>query len=287
MTSTPGSPRPSGSVVRRAAVITHGKPPTIGPALDRLEKVAREAGVELLLPDEEVEKHGVGEPESDLSGADIAVVLGGDGTMLRALHRFLGTDVPVVGVNFGRVGFLASIQQNELESGLARVFSGDYRVVPLTTLDVDANGARAAAVNDVVVLSSIRGRMIELAWAVGGEDLGRQPCDGMICATPSGSTAYNLSNGGPVLVRGLDAMAVTFIAPHSLHARPMVVPRGLDLEIRNRTPDVSASVLVDGHMLAEIDTAAPITIRLGDQRSLLAMLPEATFFRRYRETFGS
>jgi NAD+ kinase len=283
----PGSQRRSGSAVRRAAVITHGKPPTIGPALERLEKVAREAGVELLLPDEEVEKHGVGEPESDLSSAHIAVVLGGDGTMLRALQRFLGTDVPVIGVNFGRVGFLASIHQNELESGLARVFSGDYRVVQLTTLDVETEGVRATAVNDVVVLTSLRGRMVELAWAVGGEDLGVQPCDGMICATPSGSTAYNLSNGGPVLVRGLDAMAVTFIAPHSLHARPLVVPRGLDLEIRNRTPDVSASVLVDGHMLAEIDSAAPITIRLGDQRSLLAMVPEATFFRRYRETFGS
>jgi NAD+ kinase len=268
-------------------VITHGKPPTIGPALERLEKVAREAGVELLLPDEEVEKHGVGEPESDLNVADIAVVLGGDGTMLRALQRFLGADVPVIGVNFGRVGFLASIHPNELESGLARVFSGDFRVVQLTTLDVDADGARATAVNDVVVLSSIRGRMIELAWAVGGEDLGVQPCDGMICSTPSGSTAYNLSNGGPVLVRGLDAMAVTFIAPHSLHVRPLVVPRGLDLEIRNRTLDVPASVLVDGHMLAEIDSAAPITIRLGEQRSLLAMVPEATFFRRYRETFGS
>jgi NAD+ kinase len=109
----------------------------------------------------------------------------------------------------------------------------------------------------------------------------------MICSTPSGSTAYNLSNGGPVLVRGLDAMAVTFIAAHSLHVRPLVVPRGLDLEIRNRTPDVSASVLVDGHILAEIESVAPITIRLGDQRSLLAMVPEATFFRRYRETFGS
>jgi NAD+ kinase len=283
----PGSPRRSGSAVRRAAVITHGKPPTIGPALERLGKVAREAGVGLLLPDEEVEKHGVGEPESDLTGADIAVVLGGDGTMLRALQRFLGTDVPVIGVNFGRVGFLASIHPNELESGLARVFSGDYRVVPLATLDVEACGARATAVNDVVVLSSIRGRMIELAWAVGGEDLGVQPCDGMICSTPSGSTAYNLSNGGPVLVRGLDAMAVTFIAPHSLHVRPLVVPRGLDLEIRNRTPDVPASVLVDGHMLAEIDSAVPIAIRLGEQRSLLAMVPEATFFRRYRETFGS
>ncbi|TML04120.1 MAG: NAD(+)/NADH kinase [Actinobacteria bacterium] len=237
---------------------------------------------------EEVEKHGVGEPEQDLSGADIAVVLGGDGTMLRGLQRFLGSDIPVIGVNFGRVGFLASIQPNELESGLARVFSGDYRVVQLTTLEVEAGGTRGAAVNDVVVLSGIKGRMVELGWALGGEDLGVQPCDGLICSTPSGSTAYNLSNGGPVLVRGLDAMAVTFIAPHSLHARPMVVPRGLDLEIRNRTPDVPASVLVDGHALAEVSVGEePITIRLGDQRTLLATLPEATFFRRYRETFGS
>jgi NAD+ kinase len=273
--------------VRRAALITHGKPTTIGPALKRLEKVAREAGVELLLPDEEVEKHGVGEAEPDLTTADLTVVLGGDGTMLRALHRFLGTDVPVIGVNFGRVGFLASIQQNELESGLARVFSGDYRVVPLTTLDVEVEGRRAEAINDVVALSSIKGRMAELAWALGGEDLGVQPCDGLICATPSGSTAYNLSNGGPVLVRGLDAMAVTFIAAHSLHARPMVVPRGLDLEIRNQTPDVDVTVLVDGHPLAEVGLGSPIVIRLGEKRSLLATLPEATFFRRYRETFGS
>ncbi len=287
MTSTTGSKRLSAEAIRRAAVITHGKPPTIGPALERLEKVAREARVELLLPDEEVEKHGVGEPEHDLTSADIAVVLGGDGTMLRALQRFLGTDVPVIGVNFGRVGFLASIQSNELESGLARVFSGDYRVVELTTLEVDADGQQGAAVNDVVVLSSTRGRMVELAWALGGEDLGVQPCDGMICATPSGSTAYNLSNGGPVLVRGLDAMAVTFIAPHSLHARPMVVPRGLELQIRNQTPDVEVTVLADGHALAEVGAGAPIMVRLGEQRSLLATLPEATFFRRYRETFGS
>src|SRR5262249_7523910 len=153
-TSMPGSPRRSGSTVRRAAVITHGKPPTIGPALERLEKVAREAGVELLLPDEEVEKHGAGEPGSDLSGADVAVVLAGDGArMLRALQRSRGREVPGMGVNLGRVGFPASIHQNELESGLAGVFSGDYRVVQLTTLDVEAGGARATAVNDVVVLS--------------------------------------------------------------------------------------------------------------------------------------
>jgi hypothetical protein len=104
----------------------------------------------------------------------------------------------------------------------------------------------------VVVASSTIGRMIELGWAIGGEDLGVQPCDGLICSTPSGSTAYNLSNGGPVLVWGLDAMAITFVAPHSLHARPLVVPRGLELAVVNRTEDVSATVLVDGHRVDEL-----------------------------------
>lgn len=267
--------------------MTHGKPATIGPALERLERVARAAGVEVLLPGEEVEKHGVGEPEHDLSSADVAVVLGGDGTMLRALHRFLGTDVPVIGVNFGRVGFLASMSEQELEQGLARVFAGEYRVEKLTTLEVRTDGAQASAINDVVALSAIRGRMVELAWSLGHEDLGVQPCDGMICSTPTGSTAYNLSNGGPVLVRGLDAMAVTFIAAHSLHARPMVVPRGRELEIRNRTPDVGITVIVDGHVVSEVAGDSPIVVSLGDRQALLATLPEVTFFRRYRETFAS
>jgi NAD+ kinase len=285
MTSTSESQPRSISAVKGAVVITHGKPATIGPALDRLERIARTAGVELLLPAEEVAKHG-GAAGSDLGSADIAVVLGGDGTMLRALQRFVGTDIPVIGVNFGRVGFLASIAPDELEAGLARVFAGDYTVAPLTTLDVDANGVRATAVNDVVALTSIRGRMVELGWRLDHEELGVQPCDGMICSTPSGSTAYNLSNGGPVLVRGLDAMAITFIAPHSLHARPMVVPRGLELEIRNETPDVGVSVIVDGHELADVSVGERIIVRLGERRALLGLLPEATFFRRYRETFG-
>jgi NAD+ kinase len=268
-------------------VITHGKPETIGPALERLEQIAREAGVEVLLPPEELDKHGISGTGQDLSAADLAVVLGGDGTMLRALKQFLGTNVPVIGFNFGRVGFLASVEGDELESQLPRVIAGEYTVIPLSTLDVETDSVRDSAINDVVVLSSARGRMVELAWALGGEDLGVVPCDGMICATPTGSTAYNLSNGGPVLVRGLDAMAVTFIAPHSLHARPMVVPRGLELEIRNDSPNIGVSVLVDGHLVAEVNDSRPIRVGLGPQSALLAVLPEATFFRRYRETFGS
>jgi NAD+ kinase len=142
-------------------------------------------------------------------------------------------------------------------------------------------------VNDVVVTSSSLGRMIELGWAVGGEDLGVLPCDGLICSTPSGSTAYNLSNGGPVLVWGLEAMAVTFVAPHSLHARPLVVPRGRELAVVNRAQDVSATVLVDGHEVGELAPGGEVTIRLGEQHSLLATLPESTFFSRYRRVFSA
>jgi NAD+ kinase len=193
----------------------------------------------------------------------------------------------VIGVNFGRVGFLASMRPEELEEGLTRAFAGEFDVVELPTLEARVGNERRAAVNDVVVASSILGRMVELVWSIGDEDLGLQPCDGLICATPSGSTAYNLSNGGPVLVWGLDAMAITFVAPHSLHARPLVVPRGRDLTVTNRTPDVPAAVLIDGHAFTEIGEEGSVEVGLGPQRSLLATLPNRTFFRRYRETFGS
>ena len=285
-TSKPGSPPPSPEPVRRAFVLTHGQAATIGPALERVQATAEAAGVELLYSEEERAKHGLPVDGDDSAGADLAVVLGGDGTMLRALGRFLDLALPVIGVNFGRVGFLASIEPERLEPDLTRVFAGEYRVVELPTLDATVGGDTAVAVNDVVAASSSLGRMVELEWGIGGEDLGRQPCDGLICSTPSGSTAYNLSNGGPVLVWGLDALALTFVAPHSLHARPLVVPRGRDVVIWNRTADVAVSVLVDGHVFRELPPDGRVTIRLGERRSLLATLPEATFFRRYRETFG-
>ncbi len=273
--------------VKRVAVVTHGRPETTGDTLERLQALAEERGIELLLDDDELEKHGLGSDDGDSAEADLAVVLGGDGTMLRALKRFLGTLVPVIGINLGRVGFLASIGPEALEQGLTRVFEGEYEVVELPALQAEAGGSSWTAVNDVVVTSSTIGRMIELSWAIGGEDLGELPCDGLICSTPSGSTAYNLSNGGPVLVWGLDAMAINFVAPHSLHARPMVVPRGLDLVVENRTDGVSATVLADGHPVHELAPGEQVTARLSDQRSLLATLPESTFFSRYRRIFAS
>jgi NAD+ kinase len=286
MSSKTGSTTPPAERVRTAAVVTHGHPEAIGEALARLERVAQESGVELLYSREEAEKHDRDPDATDLGQADLVVVLGGDGTMLRALQRTLGTGTPVLGANFGAVGFLTSITAERLEEGLARAFAGDYTVAELPTLDAEMNGDRYVALNDVVVASSVIGRMIELGWAVGGEDLGVLACDGVLCSTPSGSTGYNLSNGGPVLVWGLDALAVTFIAPHSLHARPLVVPRGRVVEIENRTADLPAAVLVDGHPVGELEGGRTVTVRVGEQSSLLAHLPEVTFFRKYRETFA-
>ena len=287
MTSTTESTTLSAKAVRRAAVITHGKPQTIGPALARLTTVAREAGVELIVGPEEAEKHGVAPATADPADVDVALVLGGDGTMLRALARFLDTGVPVIGVNFGNVGFLSSIPRTDLESGIARVFAGEYRIEELPTLDVEVGDERRVAVNDLVVASALTGRMIQLEWAVGGEVLGRLGCDGVVCSTPSGSTGYNFSNGGPVLVWGIDAMAVTFVAPHSLNARPLVVPRGSELIVWNRTADVSARALVDGHTVGDLPPGGRAVAGVGGHRSLLATLPEVTFFSRYRRTFAS
>jgi NAD+ kinase len=262
---------PSAKPVRRIAVVSHGDPHVIAGALARLEAIAVAADVEVVEGDD----------------AELAVVLGGDGTMLRALHRFLGTTVPVIGVNFGRVGFLSAMGPEDMDEGLRRAFSGERQIVELPTLDVNVDGIAAVAVNDAVCATSAIGRMVELAWAVGGEDLGIQPCDGVICASSTGSTAYNLSSGGPVLVWGLDAMAVTFVSPHSLHARPLVVPRGLELTVRNETRGAPAKAITDGIAIGELQPGAQATVRLGERRSLLALLPEMTFFHRYRETFAS
>jgi len=267
-------------------VVTRGKADMIGEGLARLQRVADEAGVELILDKDEAIKHGL-DAGGDDDSADLAIVLGGDGTMLRALQRCLGKGIPVVGVNFGSMGFLTTIPADDLENGLKRVFAGEYEVVELPTLEAELWGERYVAVNDVVVASSVIGRMALLAWAIGGEELGVLPCDGVICSTPTGSTGYNLSNGGPVLVWGMDAMTVTFIAPHALDARPLVIPRSRELTIENRTEDLPMVVLADGRQAGELAYGERVAIRLGEQRALLGVLPEATFFRRYRETFAS
>ena len=278
---------PPSEPVRSAAVITHGRVETIGDGLERLHAVAEHNGVTLLLPKEEREKHGLLTAGDDVTKADLVIVLGGDGTMLRTLDRFMDSGIPVFGVNYGRVGFLTSCSAAELESGVERAFTGDYRLLELPTLQVAADGQSRAAINDVVLISSTHGRVVELNWQVDGEDYGNVACDGMVCSTAIGSTAYNLSNGGPVLVWGIDVMSITFVAPHTLAARPLVIPRGQSLLAENVTADIPISVLVDGYPLTELGFGERAEVTFGEKRGLLALLPEVTFVRRFREIFPS
>jgi NAD+ kinase len=264
--------------VERVGVVSTGRTGVVEQPLERLKARAAALGVEV------VEIEAPGEPGTD-SGIDLGVALGGDGTMLRALHRFLGTAIPVLGVNFGRIGFLTSVRGAELDAGLDRALAGEFEVVELATIEATLDGKQHAAVNDVVATSSTPGRMIELRASLDNEPLGKTACDGMICSTPSGSTAYNLSSGGPVIMRGLEAMAITFVAPHSLHARPLVVPSGLRLRATNETRGVPVAVLVDGQPVGELDEGEQLSVDVGKQRARLALLPEVTFFSRYREVF--
>jgi NAD+ kinase len=250
---------------------TRGRRQAVTEARARVEEAAAAAGIEIGTVEE--------------GGLDLVLVLGGDGTMLRALRATLGTGTPVFGVNFGRVGFLTTVGQERLREALERALRGEFRVVDLCTLEARLDDESHPAVNDVVVTSSRPGRMVDLGWEIGGERLADQPCDGAICCTPSGSTAYNLSNGGPVMVWGLEAMAATYVAPHSLHQRPLVVPRGLDLRITNRSPAHAVTVLVDGNVVTELERDGQIAVRVGDESAHLAVLPGVTFFSRYHEVF--
>jgi NAD+ kinase len=276
--STPRSETPfaraAGRPVSRASVVLHGRPERLSDAPARVRAVADRSGVSLV-------DEGASDPP------DIAIVLGGDGTTLRALHRYLGTDVPALGVNFGRVGFLTSVDAENLEAGLGRVFAGEYDITSLPTLLGDDGMRTLVAVNDIVLTSGILGRMVILEWAVDGISMGEIGCDGVILATPTGSTAYSLSAGGPVLAWGTDAFVVSFASPHSLHARSMVLGRGHRIEVRNRTDDVPLQVIEDGHSMGEIAPGGAISVAMGEHHAQLARLSGTSFFSRYRETFSA
>jgi NAD+ kinase len=269
--SEPPSVTAASKPVTRAAVVTHGRPQRIGDAVQRLRAVAESCGVALV----------------DDGAADIAIVLGGDGTTLRALHRYLDSGVPALGVNFGRVGFLTSVDGVELEQGMQRVFAGQYEVVELPTLNGDDGTHTLVAINDIVLTSGILGRMVILEWCVDGISMGEVACDGAILATPTGSTAYNLSAGGPVLAWGTNAFVLSFVSPHSLHARSMVLGHGNTIEVHNRSDDVPLQVVQDGHPMGEVLPAGRVTVSMGPHSARLARLSGTSFFGRYRETFSA
>ncbi|MGI8902333.1 MAG: NAD(+)/NADH kinase [Solirubrobacteraceae bacterium] len=280
------------SPIRTATVLTHRRPAETGPAILELLALARERGALLRLDAEETRKHGL-EPADVLAlGArlrrdvDICFALGGDGTILGALRRYAGTGVPVFAINFGEIGFLATVDGEHARAGFDRAFAGDFDVLALPGIAISGPRGSWLAINDVSMHRQPGKRVADLAYAVGADEVGRVRCDGLVVATPAGSTGYNLANGGPVMAWGVEGFVVSFIAPHSLTARALVVAPEDALVIHNRSREESVEVTVDGRPVCLLAPEEQIDARfLGGQGSL-AQIPGTTFYHRLREKFG-
>ncbi len=280
------------SAARAITVFSHARPAETDDALRHLIALAAHHEMVVRLDPEETRKHpsiaaGPG-VEVDVVATDdtvLAVALGGDGTILRALRRFAGTRVPVFGVNFGEIGFLATIDRDEAHDGFERALTGDFETLTLPAIALTGAGETRTAVNDVAITRRHGERVAELAYAIGGEEVGRVRCDGLVVATPAGSTGYNLANGGPVLAWGVEGFVVSFIAPHSLTARALVVAPDDVLSVHNRS-HVPVDVSVDGRPVAEIAPGQEVHAAFQREAAELALLPGSTFYRRLREKFG-
>ena len=273
-------------------LLTHQYPEQTGDAVHRVIDRARSEGMQVRVPEEEVRKHrltdgdgcvSVGEPDGE---TDLVVVLGGDGTILTALRMFAGRRAPVFAINYGAIGFLSTVDHGQLTEGVDRAIAGDYELLRMPALSIEVDGERRIGVNDISFHRRPHSRVAELEYMVQGEQLGRVRCDGLVASTPVGSTGYNLANGGPVLAWGVEGYVVSFIAPHTLTARALVVAPGDMLTVLNTSERDDVEVTTDGRTVADLEPKRQLDVTFTDNEVLLAQIPGSTFYHRFRDKFG-
>lgn len=259
----------------------------------------RAAGMVVCVPDTDAQQlaaAGVGEVEvieareGASAGCELAVVLGGDGTILRATELCRGTDTPVLGVNLGHVGFLAEADVEDVQSVVQRVVDGSYLVEERLTVEVAVrvDGEVVAtnwALNEASVEKAARERMLEVVVEVDDRPLSRWGCDGVVCATPTGSTAYNFSAGGPVVWPEVEALLMVPISAHALFARPLVVSPDSTLAVEVVGQGASGVLWCDGRRAADLPPGARVEVRRGDTPARLARLHSAPFTDRLVRKF--
>lgn len=279
--------------IRTAVVLTHSSPAETGEALRAAALTAKTAGVRLLIDADDVGKHGdagEGIESAEHLGAgerpDLCLALGGDGTILRGLRTYAGEGVPVFGINYGTIGFLAATEADSLQSGLERAFAGEFEEVDLPGLAIGTDGGEVLALNDVSFTRRPHHRVAELSYRLGGQEVGHVSCDGLVAATPVGSTGYNLANGGPILAWGVEGYVVSFIAPHTLTARALVVAPDDVLHVLNSAERDPVEIAIDGRPTDELAAGAEREVSFRDGVGRLAQFEGATFYRRIREKFG-
>ncbi|GMA39984.1 NAD kinase [Mobilicoccus caccae] len=231
------------------------------------------------------------DPDEPARGCELVCVLGGDGTILRAAEAARATDIPLLGVNFGHVGFLAEAEQEDLAATVERIVAGDYHVEERMTLDVsvysgESRIARSWALNEVTVEKAERERMLELTLEVDGRPISTWGCDGVIVSTPSGSTAYAFSAGGPVMWPNVDAMLLVPISAHALFARPLVVGPRTQVAVELVPATMGRAVMwCDGARPVDLPDDARIEVSHGRRPVRLARLSDSLFADRLVEKF--
>jgi NAD+ kinase len=288
---------------RRVAVMMHtGRPEAIKAAV-RLVAGLHDAGIVAAMPTEDLEimrawlpdeaAIGLEDYVADPGGAcELIVVLGGDGTILRSAEWAIASDIPLLGVNLGHVGFLAEAESSEIDSIVERIVDCSYTVEERVTIDVtlredDEIIWSSFAINEVSIEKAARERMLEVMVEVDGRPLSRWACDGLLVATPTGSTAYAFSAGGPVIWPEVEALLVVPLSAHALFARPLVLgPSSQVIVELIDTSQTHGVVWADGRRSTELRTGMEIEVKQGRRRLRLARLSESPFTDRLVNKFG-
>ena len=283
-----------GKPIRTVAVITHQVPAVVHDTLVQVLGLLEERDIELLVPAGELNKHGdllagaahcCRTEREELGEADLCLVLGGDGTVLRALRYTRGLGVPVAGVNLGRVGFFATVPRNRVTADLGRLLEGEYVSHELLGLSSRLNGLEIQAVNDILIGHGQETGVARLAYEINGVPLFDIACDGLLVSTPAGSTAYNLAVGGPILGVAMQAYILSFVAPHSLATRSVVADANEVLVVHNRSEHLDAQVVMDGAHVGSLEPLDRLEVTTTPALATLALLPGSSFYSQFRERF--
>lgn len=279
----------AGGAFRRIAVAGHPRHDAIGPTLDELRRTADANGAELFVEDR-IQHLAPGVDTFDPADVDLLITLGGDGTLLRGARMVAATHTPVLGINLGHLGFLTSVALADLTLGLDALFRGDYWLDVRSTLEARVTGADGTAgdtfiaINDAVLHKGGFARVIRLAVHVGPDqqEVGTYTADGIILATSTGSTAYSLSAGGPIVVPSMDCIIATPICPHTLVVRPLVLPMDLQLTVTPLSGIDEVILTVDGQDGAELRPGDHLAVRRGEPTVPLIRLTGQNFFSTLR-----
>ena len=230
--------------------------------------------------------------DESLGSAEVVVVFGGDGTILRAAEKTLAADIPVLGVNLGHVGFLAELEMSEIPELVRHVVDADFVLEQRLTIEVEVFDPgsqipvwRSVAINEVSLEKAVRSKMIEALVSIDGLPVSRWACDGILVATPTGSTAYAFSAGGPVMWPQLEAFQVVPLSAHALFARPMVLSPG-SWVVLDLMPGVDGVVCCDGSRSRDIAPGARVTVRRHGHDLIVARLREQPFTSRLVKKFA-